>query len=115
MRKFFNGFKFALSGLMFASKTQLNIKVQLFAAVIVVVAGFLFKISFSEWLAITICTGCVLAAELLNTSIEALVDLVSPEFNPKAGLVKDIAAAAVLVAALIALTVALIIFIPKIF
>ncbi|WAC41354.1 diacylglycerol kinase family protein [Pedobacter sp. SL55] len=115
MQKFFRGFTFALNGLIYAIKTQLNVRVQLFAALLVVIAGFSFNISFLEWLAIAICVGCVLAAELMNTSLEALVDLVSPEFNPKAGLVKDIAAAAVLIIALMALTVALIIFVPKIF
>ena len=115
MQKFFRGFKFAVNGLIYSFKTQLNIRVQLFAVVLLFIAGVLFHISSLEWLAIVICVGAVLAAELMNTAIEVLVDLVSPEFNAKAGLVKDIAAGAVLLAALMSLTVALIIFVPKIF
>ncbi|RYG19527.1 MAG: diacylglycerol kinase family protein [Chitinophagaceae bacterium] len=115
MQKFFRGFKFAANGLIYAVKTQLNVRVQLFVVVLIVAAGFLFKISSLEWLAVVICIGVVLLAELMNTAIETLVDLVSPEFNPKAGLVKDIAAGAVLIVALMAFAVALIIFVPKIF
>ena len=85
------------------------------AAVLVVTAGWYFEISKGEWLAIVICIGLVMVTELINTAIEILVDCVSPEFNVKAGLVKDIAAGAVLVAALVALLVAFIIFVPKIF
>jgi undecaprenol kinase/diacylglycerol kinase (ATP) len=79
----------------------------------VVVAGWHFSISVAEWLAIVLCVGAVLVTELINTAIETLVDMVSPEFNVKAGLVKDIAAAAVLIAAIMAVIVALIIFVPK--
>lgn len=113
MQRFFKGFKFAANGLRYTIKTQLNFKIQLFAVLMVVAAGFFFHISLLEWIAIVVCIGAVLAAELMNTAIETLVDLVSPEFNPKAGIVKDIAASSVLVMALMALTVALIIFVPK--
>ncbi|MNY79213.1 Undecaprenol kinase [compost metagenome] len=60
-------------------------------------------------------SGIVLIAELLNTAIEVLVDLVSPDIHPKAKIIKDVAAAAVLVSALTAVVVGLVIFIPKIF
>jgi len=115
MQKFLRGFKFAINGLVYAIRTQLNVRVQLFSVLIVAVAGFCYQISSLEWLAVVICIGAVLLAELMNTAIETLVDMVSPEFNTKAGLVKDIAAAAVLITALMALAVALIIFVPKIF
>ena len=78
-------------------------------------AGWCFDISKMEWVAVVICIGCVFAMELVNTAIERLVDLVSPKFNAKAGLVKDIAAAAVLIASMMSLAVGLIIFVPKIF
>ncbi|MNR31144.1 Undecaprenol kinase [compost metagenome] len=81
----------------------------------VLLAGWHFEVSFLEWIALIVCISSVLAAELFNTAIEVLVNLVSPEFNPKAGLVKDIAAAAVLIVALMSLVVGLIIFVPKIF
>ena len=71
-----------------------------------------FGITRSEWMAIVICIGLVIAAELFNSAIERLVDLVSPQRHPVAGQVKDIAAGAVLVCALAAMVVGLIIFVP---
>lgn len=115
MLKVFKSFSYAINGLRRSIKTELNFKIHLSAAVFVVVAGWCFDISTLEWLALVICIGSVLAAELINTAIEALVNLVSPDFNVKAGVVKDIAAAAVLVSAIMSLVVGLIIFVPKIF
>ncbi len=115
MARFFKSFGFAIKGLRQTFKSELNFKFHLFAAALVMSLGWYFEISLSEWIALTICIGVVLAAELANTAMEILVDLVSPEFNAKAGLVKDIAAAAVLVVALMSLVVGLIIFVPKIF
>lgn len=106
---------FAANGLKQVFKTQFNFKIHSLAAISVVLFGWWLEVSVPEWLALVICIGCVLAAELMNTAIEFLVNLVSPEFNPKAGLVKDIAAGAVLVTALMSLAVSLIIFVPKIF
>lgn len=77
-----------------------------------VAAGFGFGITRGEWTAIVICIGLVIAAELFNSAIERLVDLVSPQRHPVAGQVKDIAAGAVLVCALAAIVVGLIVFIP---
>lgn len=115
MSRFLKSFGFAIKGLKQGFKTELNFRVHVVAAVLTFVAGWYFEVSLLEWLAIIICIGSVLAAELMNTAIEGLVNLVSPEFNPRAGLVKDVAAAAVLVVALMSLVVGLIIFVPKIF
>ncbi|SOD20432.1 diacylglycerol kinase family protein [Pedobacter xixiisoli] len=115
MLRFFKSFRFASNGLKEAFKSELNFKVHLFSVVVVVLAGWCFEVSFLEWIALIVCISAVLATELFNTAIEVLVNLVSPEFNPKAGLVKDIAAAAVLIVALMSLVVGLIIFVPKIF
>jgi diacylglycerol kinase len=115
MNRFFRSFRFAAKGLSYTIATQPNFIFHLIAAVLVVMAGWYFEISKGEWLAIVICIGLVMVTELLNTAIEILVDWLSPEFNVKAGLVKDIAAGAVLVAALVALVVAFVIFVPKIF
>ncbi len=68
-----------------------------------------------EWVAIILCIGMVLATELINTAIERLVDLISPDRNPIAGQIKDIAAGAVLICAIAAAIVGLIIFIPYLF
>jgi len=115
MNRFLKSFKFAAKGLSYTVATQPNFIFHLVAALLVVTAGWYFDVSKGEWLAIVICIGLVMVTELLNTGIEVLVDWLSPEFNVKAGLVKDIAAGAVLVAALVALVVAFVIFVPKIF
>ena len=113
MRKFIRGFGYALNGIWHATATQLNFRVHLVAAVIAVYAGYALHISKDEWLWIILCIAMVLVAELFNTAIEFLTDLVSPEYNKKAGLVKDISAGAVLITAIGALVIGLIIFVPK--
>lgn len=83
-------------------------------ALLVVVMGFLFRINYLEWISICLCIALVLSLELINTSIEKTIDLLHPNFNERAGEIKDMAAAAVLVAAIISVIIGLIIFIPKI-
>lgn len=114
MRKFIKGFSYAFAGLAYAFKSQLNLKVHALSAFLVSLAGYWFKLSYSEWLWIIASIGIVLMAELLNTAIEKLVDLVSPEIHPKAKIIKDVAAGAVLIAAITAAGIGLVIFIPKI-
>lgn len=80
---------------------------------LVVVLGVYVNLSVAEWLWIAFAIGLVIIVELLNTSIEVLVDLISPQKHPKAGAIKDLAAAAVLVSALVALIIGLFIFVPK--
>ena len=113
MRKFIRGFGYAFNGIWNAAATQLNFRVHLVAAVIAVYGGWALHISPDEWLWIILCIGLVLTAELFNTAIEFLTDLVSPEYNKKAGLVKDMSAGAVLIIAICALIIGLIIFVPK--
>src|ERR1700743_350540 len=114
MKKFLRGFGYAFKGLAHAAKTQVNFRVHLILAVIAIVLGYTLNISTAEWLWITLCIGMVLLTELINTAIELLVDLVSPEYNEKAGRVKDMCAAAVLITAITALVIGLVIFVPKI-
>jgi len=113
MRKFIRGFGFAFKGLAYATKTQLNFRVHLVAALVAVILGFVLKLTVGEWLWIILSCAIVLVTELLNTSLEILTDLVSPEYNRLAGHVKDVAAAAVVVAAIFALVTGAIIFLPK--
>ena len=82
------------------------------AAMAVIIAGIVLGITRTEWIMVGMCIGTVIAAELFNTAIEKLVDLVSPERHPVAGRVKDIAAGAVLICAVAAAIIGLIIFIP---
>lgn len=82
------------------------------AAMAVIIAGIVLGITRTEWIMVVMCIGTVIAAELFNTAIEKLVDLVSPQQHPVAGQVKDIAAGAVLVCAATAAIIGLIVFIP---
>jgi len=91
----------------------MNFKIHITAIIAVLFTGWYIQLNSSEWLWIILAIGLVLVAELLNTAIELLVDLVSPEFNVQAGKVKDVAAGAVLVAAVISVCIGAIIFLPK--
>ena len=113
VRKVLKSFIYASRGVSYAFNTQINFKVHSLAIIIAIVAGFFADLNTLEWIAIITVIGVVLVAELFNTSIEVLVDLVSPEFNKRAGIVKDLAAGAVFVAALLAVIIGLLIFVPK--
>ncbi len=78
-----------------------------------VIGGLALSVSPLEWCALVMAIGAVLVAEALNTSIERIVDMLSPEIRPLAGNIKDLAAAAVLLAAFAAATVGGMIFAPK--
>lgn len=111
-KKQIRSFGYAWHGLYSCIGKEQNLSFHLIATVLVIIAGFLFHITRTEWLVILLCIGMVISAELFNTAIERLVDLVSPQRHPIAGQVKDIAAGAVLVCACIAVIIGLIIFIP---
>lgn len=113
MQKFIRGFGYAFAGLAYVFKTQLNFKVHCCALILTTLLGFCLDLSVSDWMWILLACGLVLMAELFNTALEVLVDLVSPEIHPKAKIIKDVSAAAVLIAALIALGIGLFVFIPK--
>lgn len=107
-------FVYAFAGIKELIKKEHNAWIHCFATICVIVCGIFFNISRMEWIAVSICIGMVLMAEAFNSAIERLTDIVSPEYNKKAGKVKDLAAGAVLLAAIGAATVGLIIFIPKV-
>lgn len=113
MKKILRGFVFAYNGLCYAFKTQVNFRIHLYSLIAVAVLGWFYNLSGNQWLAIVAVSGIVLITELINTSIEILVDFVSPDYNIKAGTIKDISAAAVLLAAITAVITGLIIFVPK--
>jgi diacylglycerol kinase (ATP) len=113
MKKLIRSFGFAFKGLGYAAKTQLNFRIHLGATIIVFGMSYVLHISTNEWQWVILCIAFVLVTELLNTAIEFLTDLVSPGYNEVAGRVKDIAAGAVVIAAVFALIIGLIIFLPK--
>ncbi len=113
MNRLLKSFGYAWKGIKSVFKSEQNMKIHTVAAVLVIIGGFIFDISATEWIAVTLCIGLVVSAEMMNTAFETLVDLVSPNRDPIAGKIKDITAGAVFIAALIAVVVGLIIFLPK--
>lgn len=111
-KKQLNSFTFAWKGILTCAGHEQNITFHLIAAIIVLAAGFCFGISRTEWMVVMLCIGTVIAAELFNSAIERLVDMVSPEWQKIAGEVKDIAAGAVLITAIAAAIVGMIVFLP---
>ena len=114
MKKFINSFSYPIKGLRYAYKNEQNLAVDVGIALLVVIFGFLFRINKYEWAILVLTIGLVISCELINTAIEAVVDLVTEEYHPLAKVAKDTSAAAVLVFALGAIVVGLIIFVPKI-
>lgn len=108
-----NSFKYAFEGILQAYVGEQNLKIHTVIAILVIIFGFILKISYTEWLVCLVLIGLVLMAEFFNTSIEYLVDLVSPEIHPLAKATKDTASAGVLMMAIISAIIGLIIFIPK--
>lgn len=113
-KRFVNSFKYSYEGLKYAYKYEQSMTIHLSAVVIVVIFGIWLKISLMEWLLCFILFGLVLATELINTSLEAVVDLICPKIHPLAKIAKDTASAAVFVFSIIAFISGLIIFVPKI-
>lgn len=107
-------FGFAIKGLVDLFRSQPNARFHLISAVAAIAAGLYFQISRTEWIATSFCIAMVLSLEAANTAIEYLTDLVSPDYHPLAGKAKDVAAAAVLLAAIGAVAVGCFIFLPKI-
>lgn len=111
---FLKSFVHAGAGLAHAFKTQRNMKVHAAIAVLALVLCGLFRVTVAEWLAVIVCIGVVIGLECLNTAIEAVVDLASPDIHPLAKTAKDCAAGAVLAMAIVSVAVACVIFLPRI-
>jgi diacylglycerol kinase (ATP) len=104
---------FALKGAIKLITTEHSVMVQFSMALLLIVAGFYFNISATEWMFQTLAIGLVLSIEGLNTAIEKIADFIHPGFHEKIGFIKDIAAGAVFFAAMTAIAIGLIIYIPK--
>lgn len=107
-------FTYAFNGLRVLFREEHNARIHLFAAVCVIVAGILLKLSPMEWAAVVFAIGLVFGGEIFNSAIEDLADVVCPERDERIKKVKDLSAAAVLVAAITASVIGLLVFIPKI-
>ena len=110
MKRLIKSFRFAIQGFLSALSSQVNLRIHLAVSIGVVIAGFAFRVSAIEWCVLLLCMGIVIGLELINTAIEKLVDLVSPEWKEQAGQIKDIAASAVLWSSILSAMIGLIIF-----
>ena len=113
-KKLINSFKYALQGFASSFRTERNMKIHVVATILVIILGIYLKLNLIEWSIITIAIVIVISAELFNTAIETIVDMVSPQKNEKAKLAKDISAGAVLILAIGSAIVGFIIFLSKI-
>jgi diacylglycerol kinase (ATP) len=114
MKKRIQSFVYAARGIKVVFSSEANMQIHIVVAALVLIFGIVFKISIMEWIVCLLCIGLVFGAEMLNTAIENVVDLASPDLHPLAGKAKDIAAGAVLLCAIISVIIGLLIFEPKV-
>ena len=113
VHKRLRSFPFAFAGIGHLLRTQGNAQIHVVVGSVAIILGFLFNIERGEWLALALTITLVLAAEGVNTAVEAVVDLVTPGFHPLAKIAKDVAAGTVLLTAIGAVVVGLIVFLPR--
>ncbi len=104
---------FAVKGALKLITTEHSVMVQSSLAVLMIIAGFYFKIDRYEWMMQILAFGLVLGVESLNTAVEKIADFIHPEYHERIGFIKDIAAGAVMFAVLAAIAVGLLIYVPK--
>lgn len=109
-KAFWRSVNLAWRGIKYTWKTQIHMRIHCFVGVFVLICALLSCLARWEWLILILTMGCVIVAETINTSIELVVGLVEPKFHPLAGIAKDVAAGAVLIAALQALVVGILLF-----
>lgn len=107
------GVGYAFKGAFMLLKYEASIQAQAFIAIVVTIAGFYFEISSTEWLIQILTIAVVMGIEGANSAIEEIADFIHPEHHPKIGYIKDVAAGAVFFAAIAAIIIACIIYIPK--
>lgn len=114
LRKRILSFKFAFRGIAFLFRFEHNARIHLFVFLMVIATGVFLQIDKIEWILVLLVSAFVFSAEAFNSSLEALADEVSEEHRERIGKSKDLAAAAVLIAAISAIAIGLIIFLPRV-
>jgi len=109
-----SSFRYAFAGLAYCFRTQRNFRIHVAIALLVTLAGIILTLSWVEWAVVAILVVVVLSAEMVNTMVEALVDLVTQQYQPLAKVAKDVAAGVVLLSAIGSVVVGALIFLPKI-
>ncbi len=112
-RRFIDSFGYSIEGLKYAYLNEQSMIIHGVITILVIIFGIIFKISTMEWLFCVSMFGFVMGAELLNTAIEAVVDMVMPDIHPLAKIAKDTASAAVFILSVVAFIVGAIIFFPR--
>lgn len=105
---------YARNGVKLIFRNERNFRIDIVVSILVITAGFLFKISHTDWIAISLVISIVFTAEVLNSAIEALCDTVSQDFKVNIKYAKDVSAGAVLISAVVSIITGLIVFIPYI-
>lgn len=117
MRNFAKGrffsFKYAFAGIWYVMKSQRNAWIHAVITLGVIILAFLLRLQMIEWVGLLLAIGLVWTAETMNTALEVMVDLTTPEIHPLAKIVKDVSAGAVLISAIISVLIGLIIFLPR--
>lgn len=108
-------FGYAFQGLLYCLRHERNMKIHACMAILVTAAGTILRISLQEWIVCLVLFGLIFSLEMVNTAVESVVDLVTREYDPLAGIAKDVAAGAVLAASIFAAIIGCIIFVPKVF
>lgn len=112
MKKFFHALGWAWQGICQAFQEERNLKIHCVAAVLVVLAGLALQISLTHWMILVFAIGLVFICEMMNTAIERMVDLATAEYHPLAAAAKNMAAGAVLIAAITSVVIGILVFLP---
>ncbi|MBE6145993.1 MAG: diacylglycerol kinase family protein [Firmicutes bacterium] len=112
--RFFKSFKYSIEGLKYAYKYEQSMLIHVIATICVLLANIFFQVSGIEWLITLLAIGMVLSAELINSAIEAVVDLVTLEEHPLAKIAKDCSSAATFVLACMAALIGIVVYVPYI-
>jgi diacylglycerol kinase len=115
LKKRLRSFGFAIAGIIAFVRSEPHALLHFIATIIVVAAGFYYHITDMQWITLLLVIGLVWITEMLNTVLEKVMDHVAPDYHPRVKWIKDVAAGAVLIAAIIAIIIGAIIFIPFIF
>ncbi len=109
-----NTFSNAWNGIWYTFNNEINLKIHMLAAILVLIGAYILELNYYEIIICMLLIGLVISFELINTLVEMIIDLVSPKYNELAGMIKDVAAGAVLVISITALIIGIAIFLPKI-
>jgi len=114
INRFFNSINYSMAGLRYAYKNEQSMTIHVSITAAIIILGILLDISRLEWIICIFLLGIIMATELINTALEAVVDLITQDYHPLAKIAKDTASAAVFVFSLVAVIIGGIIFIPHV-